>query len=367
MGIRFVLDRNEEERIKVIKIPITLKRPITKKEGGRKEEFVLEWEKALGYKENPFKRVILEPVSTYIANLENEKERLNLFIITNKKFGTINGEEGAGKTTLLRWLEEQLQNFKHKIVVKYIDWQQAKTNIRFVKELFKPSSGFKALAEKELNGIDTENFDVKLKEELRDKKYVLLIDNLQKFTKERFLFLDKLIAMNTQIIVAGDKELINSLDSIKYWLDGRGIRLADELKIKLEEISLKGAREMIAKRIAKAGGKGIYPFDDELLKKIWLKAKRNPSKMIELCNDYAIELSVKKSEGIAIEDVRSYQKDGVKLEKPEPEDEFLFEEKDDFTKGKDYKIRVINKSKGVVIKEEKSKDAKRYVIKGRKK
>ena len=67
---------------------------------------MLEWEKALGYKENPFKRVILEPVSTYIANLENEKERLNLFIITNKKFGTINMiEDGylkvlAGVTTV---------------------------------------------------------------------------------------------------------------------------------------------------------------------------------------------------------------------------------------------------------------------------
>lgn len=372
MGIRVLFEGNGEERIKVIKIPIALKRPGASKEKTGEREFVLEWEAALGYKENPFKIEIMSPVSKYIANLESEKERANLFVITNKKFGTVTGEEGAGKTIFLMWLEEQLQKFKHKIVVNYIDWSEAKTNIRLVRELFRPSSGFKAFSDKELDGIDTENFDVKLKEELGNKKYVLLIDNLQKFTKERFLFLDKLITMNTQIIITGGKELSGSLDSIRSWLDGRGIHLKDELNVRLDEISLTGTKEMIAKRIAKAGGKSLYPFDEELLKSIWLKAKKNPKRIIELCHDYAIELSVKKSDGIKIEDIRSYQKDGIKLEKSEPEDDFLIEGNDDAAaavRGKDYKIKVINKNESVVMEEEKGeeKKKKRYVIKGRKK
>ena len=105
--------------------------------------------------------------------------------------------------------------------------------------------------------------------------------------------------------------------------------------------------------------------DEELLKKIWLKSRRNPARMIELCHDYAIELSVKKTEGLEIEDVRSYQKDGVKLERSAPEEAFFSESKEDATRGKDYKIRVVDKSKGVVIQEEKGMDTKKYVIKGK--
>ncbi|MFH1396903.1 MAG: AAA family ATPase [archaeon] len=366
MGFKVVFEQDEEERVKVIKIPIELKKPFGKPKKHVEGELVLEWEKALGYRENPFKGEILEPAGKYAVNFENEKEKVNLFIISDKKFGTIIGEKGTGKTIFLKWLEEQLEKFKYKVVVKYMDWSGVKTNTKFVKELFKPSSGFKGLSEKGLSEIEVENFDKKLKESIRDKKYVLLIDNLQKLTKERFLVLDTLIAMNTQIIIAGDKELMNSIDSIRGWLDDRGIRFVDDLKIKLEGISLKGAKEMIAKRIAKVGGKSFYPFDEELLKKIWLKGKRNPVKIMELCNDYAIELSVKKSEGLKVEDIRSYQKDGIKLEKAEVEDDF-FESEEQDVKGKDYKIKVINKSEYVVMEEEESKDKKKYVIKGKKK
>jgi len=244
MGIKFIMERSEEEKIKVITIPIVLKKPSLKNKKPDDKEFVLDWENALGYKENPYKNKIIAPVSKYIADFELEKEKLNLFIISNKKFGTIIGENGSGKTILLKWLEEQLQKFKSRIVIRYIDWPEVKINIRFVKELFKPSSGFGAFSEKELNDIDADNFEVKLKKELGNKKYVLLIDNMQKFTKERFLPLDKLLAMNTQIIVAGGKDLTSSLDSLKYWLDGRSIKVPDELNINLEGISLKGAIDM---------------------------------------------------------------------------------------------------------------------------
>ena len=356
MGIRFVFERDkEEEKVTKIKIPIELKsrfkRPVKEQEG-----FVLDWERALGYRENPFKREILEPVSRYIANLENEKEKLNLFVITDKKFGTIIGPEGSGKSSLMKWLGEQLEKFKYKIAAAYIDGSEAKTNIKLVKGLFKPLSGFK-FSEDELASINTDNFDSKLKEALGEKKYVILIDNLSSISKEKFIVLDKILSMNTQVVFAGTSSLSSSLDSLKEWLEDKDIRLIDELKIKVEGIPLKGAKWMLKKRIEKVGGKGIYPFDEDMVKRIWLRAKRNPSRILELCNDYAIEMSVKKREGVKIEDIRSYQKDGVKLEKPEDvDDDFLMESKDEKKeRGKDYKIQVIKRNEGVVIKEQKGK------------
>ena len=77
------MDRNEEERIKVIKIPIVLKKSIISKEKPSEDGFVLDWERALGYKANPYKNEILEPVSSYTADFDIEKEKLNLFIYRN--------------------------------------------------------------------------------------------------------------------------------------------------------------------------------------------------------------------------------------------------------------------------------------------
>ena len=110
------LGKKKNKEIKEIKHKVV--KPI-KKEG--KKSFILDWESELGYSENPFKIKILSPVTNYIAGYEKEKNRINLFIINNEKFGIISGQYGAGKTILLKWLYEQLQKYKEKVIVLFLN------------------------------------------------------------------------------------------------------------------------------------------------------------------------------------------------------------------------------------------------------
>ncbi len=95
-----------------------------KKEIFKKDFFVLDWYTVFNWEEDPFKDVILSPIEYSFVGYENEREKINSFIIKNKRWGTIEGEKGKGKTIILRWLEFELNKYKSRIITISVDCKQ---------------------------------------------------------------------------------------------------------------------------------------------------------------------------------------------------------------------------------------------------
>jgi hypothetical protein len=55
-------------------------------------------------------------------------------------------------------------------------------------------------------------------------------------------------------------------------------------------------KEMLMKRIEAFGGKGIYPFSEEELRRMYEKADKNPKEFLKSCRDEAIKILIHKRE-----------------------------------------------------------------------
>ena len=85
------------------------------------DQFIIDWDKELGWKQNPFLAKIGYPPDKFIAGYNEERLKINLFVIKKYYFGIIAGDKGTGKTALLRWMEYELNKHKDKLYVNFID------------------------------------------------------------------------------------------------------------------------------------------------------------------------------------------------------------------------------------------------------
>src|SRR3989338_4536785 len=345
MVIRVTFGNDMEEKVlKTIKIPFGSAKP-KKIDEKKPSGIVLEWERQLGFKNDPFKPEIIRPISETIAGLEKEREILNVFIVENGRFAVITGAKNSGKTTLLKWLEAQLGQFKREMVVNCIESSELKAD-KLSNALLRPF-GISSAAEP---------FEKIVKQKLGERRYILLVDNVDELSKETIAALNKLFSsFKLHVITAGGKE-----PEIPKAEEGKASYIADCLKIPLKDMPFSAAKEMLQKRIEIAGGKGIYPFDEELLKSIWNEAGKSPIKFMELCRKQAISYAIKKSKGANIEDTRSYEKDGIdvnEIKSPEQKIEAAANEdaKEDAKKENTYKIEVIDRSSPAIIIEDAAK------------
>jgi ABC-type cobalamin/Fe3+-siderophores transport system ATPase subunit len=104
--------------------------------------FVLDWQKKLGYKQDPFVAQPSKNVGDYIVGREKERENLNLFIIKQEKFGILHGPKGSGKTTLLLWLERQLKAHFLKVSVLLLRGKDVSTKKTLLRALAQRESFF---------------------------------------------------------------------------------------------------------------------------------------------------------------------------------------------------------------------------------
>ncbi len=337
----------EEAKPKVDKL-------VKKKEGEKKKTFILEWDSELGYSGNPFKDEILIPVSNHIAGYEKERDRINLFIINNEQFGIISGESGIGKTILLRWLYEQLQQYKGKVLVYYLNGKVFSQEFVLLKSLVNPLLNLYEKKVKKLNkDVDMERNLSLLKGKLGSKKLVLLIDDVVIIPKQVMLLLKKMYSiMPLQIIVACNNQAAQQLRADEG--------LKDRLKIQLKGLDVQEARSMIKKRIKSFGGEDIFPFDDNHIKKICKIASYNPKQILYLCQHYAIELAVKqvkrklpKESQVVKEEVKE-EKEEVKEDEGSSEVPVLKE----IPRTKEYQIRVIHQGAEAISLDDLNKDDK---------
>lgn len=353
MGLKIAFGKDKEEKVlKTIKIPISKTKDEDRKKAKDSSGFVLNWEQELGFSGDPFKQEIMVPVSDMIANLEKEREALNLFIIEKGNFAMLIGAHSTGKTILLKWLEEQLERYKKGMVVNYVEGGELK--IEKLQEITLKPFGYAATKDPIVNT---------LKQKLGNRRYIMIIDGLEKLTKEIASFFNTLcVYLELQVIISSSKEI-----EIPQAKEGEVDYFKDGLKIQLKEMHFESAVEMIQKRIEKFGKKGLYPFDEELLKKMWDESKKSPIKLLELCRKQAISFAIKKSKGENIDDARSYEKEGIDIAEKKIEEKAIESPKEK-ERESTYKIEVINRGVGDVIiedddgKEEGVKKKRKYKV-----
>lgn len=253
----------------------------------RSSEFVLEWEKALGWSDNPFQDKIFEPVEQFVVGYDKERQKLNLFVIENYKYGILLGEEGNGKTTLLRWMHNQLAQYRSRFAVLYLNARNIPPGEcvrRLVTPFLNPLELYLTRPWKKLHIGNVVEF---LKPRLAAKSMIILLDEAHVLTKADALVLKHLFdsSMHIQLIVADSPEEMKRSVVTTF--------APDQLNIVLHGLKLEEIKEMLTLRIEALGGQGIEPFDHEMLTHIARDHQNNPKLVLALCNDHAVKLSLK--------------------------------------------------------------------------
>lgn len=255
----------------------------------KKEEFIIDWEKRLGFSRDPFVDTILKPIERFITGYKEEREILNLFIIENKIFGTISAAKGYGKSTMLCWLSKQLKRFSRKIIVINIDGRILKEGQGFLSSLIFPFlSVFERMGKKHLHMTSQEITELIMKR-MGNKKLVLLLDDFNSISKQNLDVLHNLmVSIQIRVILAGLPAKITDfkrhVDSIKEF--------KDSLRIALKGLDFSNMKNLVMKRVEFFGGIGIEPFNEPYLKRIYNKSEKSPSEMLKSCHNEAMKLSV---------------------------------------------------------------------------
>ncbi len=336
--------------------------------------FTLDWYKELGWSQNPFTTENLEPIDHFITGCEAEQQRLNYFIIEGFQYGTITGGSGQGKSVLLSWLAYELSKYRNRYRVVRIDCKKIKDK-EFVKLL---TDGILGIHEKALihgyykSGIEklfariavrikkdytpddtlykriaTGNYeDIKsiekfVRDKLSQKPLILLLDDAGGISVWISGFLHELYdeELPLRVIAAG------TLDQLKK-SELESLHQKDQLHIELKSIAYPAVRELIKRRIEFFGGSDIEPFHDVELSDLWEESGKNVEKMLELCNDHAVKVALRR--------LKEKPRDPIGIHKPKKEavepiiikhthtGDFI--EKDKPDAGSEYKINVIDRS-----------------------
>lgn len=281
---------DNEDRLEHMKVDKAFARS-----GDKDDDFVLDWEKRLGFSKNPFLNEILSPIEKFISGYKGEKEKLNLFVIEKKHFGTICAPNGYGKSTILCWLAKQLKKHSKKVIVISLKGKNLQEGRGFLNILLDPFTSIFQIGTKKAHlSMTTEEVISLIKRKLGKKSLILLVDDFESISKQNLDLLNSLIpSLAISIICAGSDEKIDKFKS-KCENDEKGIahHFKDHLNLKLHGLSIADMRKMIQKRVEFFGGVGIEPFNDTYLRQIYTKIDKSPSRMLKLCNEHAIELSV---------------------------------------------------------------------------
>lgn len=233
--------------------------------------FVLNWQRKLGYRHDPFVERPSRKTSDYLVDRDKERHKLNLFVIKGERFGLLVGPNGSGKTTLLNWLKEELGlqfSLRTLLLSEAADPEAFR----------RPLRGLASSLLQRFRETSEEERHKQLIESVARRRTLLLVDNAQHLAKENKQLLKELAERGVSMILAVERTL---KEHEQYGEDALGVTLEPLPPSKLKEV--------LAKRIALAGGVGTFPFTE---KEIQSLATKSISDFLEKARARAMELSL---------------------------------------------------------------------------
>ena len=282
-----------------------------------KKNLVLEWTTVYGWRRDPFREEILKPVQKYYAIESQHRKRINLFLLKRHKFGTIIGEKGVGKSSLARWIVEELEGHTERVYISYLDPNvKYKTKEDVVKQIIKPiTSLYEKVFKQHHQDLETDKLTSFIKKKIGSKGLVIILDDPEKFP-ERFQYILKDLYeaenIHVQIIIVGTKEAVKSTVF-------SGKEYKDELKIKINGVNELTIKQMLTKRIKAVGGHESFPFNPQIIKAIAKKTEGNPLKVLSICREKAMKMSLDERDKIIakMEEIKLKQEEEKRKEKEE--------------------------------------------------
>lgn len=241
--------------------------------------FVLDWQKKLGYRSDPFVPEPRKRVHDFFVARKRERELINLFIIKQDRFGIISGSSSIGKTTLLRWIEEELE---HKVNVLFLKGSILSNKKLFLETLIKKSLNpieWLIKRDEKLSRDEKEPF---LLQKLKKRQLIILVDDARNLSSDNIVLLQRILNSSSRV------QIIFTLERV---LKMHEEFAHDSIHLSLKPLSEKERSELLKKRLELVGTVDSFPFDSQEMKR--LVATENITILLKEARDKAIELSLK--------------------------------------------------------------------------
>ena len=258
-----------------------------------------------GWSENPF--ILKIDPSLFVGYESQVKAALN-HIENKHKIALITGRTGVGKTTFLRWVEKNYDASKLYVSKPPCDPAEF---VPIFTELF----GF-TLIERLFGKKPTlYNLPSYVNKKIKGKHLVLLIDEIHETNKEVLEWLRVLMDQidDISLIMAG----MPAIDEKMSDLETLNQRITT--RINLISLDKDETTELIKKRIESVGGKGINPFTEDTVNKIYERTGGFPREILKLCDRLVNSAVEKNLDVITLKDIEEHKEielPKVRLEEP---------------------------------------------------
>ena len=270
----------------------------------KERQFIYYWYKEFSWSADPFKKSIPVPIDAFIAGYEEERNKINHFIIENKRSCFIESDEGMGRTSIIKWVKHELASYPklhvisldssmnyNQLVHSLIDgFLSFKEKLPFsIKKLSNLVSdeNLKSIISSLMNNIsiDYKKLVDFLNSRISSKHYVIIMDDVDKLSPENIGLINYLLSndLKAQFILSSSKKFFDKL-SLKE----------KPLKIVLDNMDFDSCVDMIKKRIEGCNGKDTEPFSSNDLKMIYKKSSGNPSLFLDFSREKAIDIALNK-------------------------------------------------------------------------
>jgi len=259
-----------------------------------------------GWNENPF--ILKIDPKLFVGYDEQVKAALK-HIENKHKIALISGKTGSGKTTFLKWLEKNYDTAK-----LYISKppENPEDFINLFTDIF-GLSFFEKITRKRPSLYNLTNY---INKKLKDKHLVFMVDEAHETNKNVLEWLRVLTDQinNVSLVIAGMPILESKIKSELETLDQR-----ITTRIALNSLSRIETKQLIQKRIENVGGKGIEPFTDASLEKIYERTGGFPREVLKFCDrlvNTALEKNLDAIDAKDIEEHREIELPKVRVEEP---------------------------------------------------
>jgi type II secretory pathway predicted ATPase ExeA len=258
------------------------------------------------WRENPF---VLKIDPTLFVGYEEQVKAALKHIENKHKVALISGNTGSGKTTFLKWIEKNYDTSKL-YVSKPPENPEDFVNL-FI-DIF-GLSFFERLMRRRPSLYTLTNY---INKKLKGKHLVFLIDEAHETNKNVLEWLRVLTDQidNVSLIIAGMPVLENKIKAELETLDQR-----ITTRITLNSLGRVETKQLIQKRIESVGGKGIEPFTDAALEKIYERTGGFPREVLKFCDrliNTAMEKNLVMIDAKDIEEHKEIELPKVRVEEP---------------------------------------------------